>query len=64
LRDGRIDRAIGSVQQVGILSRFERDLASLKRVVDRVDRYAMSQKRAVTVPLIKQMLQEEGAGHD
>ncbi len=43
-----------------ILTRFSRDMASLTALLDRLDRYALATKRAVTVPLIRSML-EEGA---
>lgn len=40
-----------------ILSRFSRDLGSLLQLLDLLDRYALSTKRAVTIPLVKQMLE-------
>ncbi len=42
-----------------MLSRFSRDLGSLMRLLERLDRYAMANKRALTVPLIKAMLDDE-----
>lgn len=39
-----------------ILSRFTRDLGSLLQLLDLLDRYALRAKRAVTIPLIKEML--------
>jgi DnaA family protein len=47
-----------------LLTRFARDLASLMRLLDRLDEFALSHKRTVTVPLLKQMLaqDEPGAG--
>lgn len=42
-----------------VLARFARDLASLVQLLDRLDRYALQTQRAVTIPLIKSMLQEE-----
>lgn len=42
-----------------VLTRFARDLASLMQLLDRLDRYALQTQRAVTIPLIKSMLQEE-----
>ncbi|HMN21900.1 MAG TPA: DnaA regulatory inactivator Hda [Ottowia sp.] len=42
-----------------VLARFARDLASLTGLLDRLDRYALQTRRAVTIPLIKSMLQEE-----
>ncbi len=41
-----------------MLSRFPRDLGSLMRLLDRMDQYALVQKRALTVPLIKAMLDQ------
>lgn len=43
-----------------LLTRFSRDLGSLMRLLDRLDRFALATHRAVTVPLLKQMLVEEG----
>ncbi len=43
-----------------LLVRFARDLASLMRLLDQLDEYALSQARAVTVPLVRRMLAEEG----
>ena len=37
-------------------SRFARDLGSLMGLLDVLDEFALSEKRAVTVPLIKQLL--------
>jgi DnaA family protein len=45
-----------------LLTRFERDLSHLMRLLDRLDRFALAHGRPVTVPLLRQMLQEEGAG--
>lgn len=44
-----------------LLTRFERDLSHLMRLLDRLDRFALANARPVTVPLLRQMLQEEGA---
>ncbi len=41
-----------------MLSRFPRDLGSLMRLLDRMDQYALVQKRPLTVPLIKAMLDQ------
>ncbi len=38
-----------------VLSRFARDLKSLLVLLDRADDYALSQQRALTVPLIRQL---------
>ncbi len=39
-----------------LLTRFDRDLQSLVRLIERLDAYALARQRAVTVPLIRQML--------
>ena len=44
-----------------LLTRFSRDLKHLMGLLARLDEFALSQKRAITVPLLKQMLAEEGA---
>jgi DnaA family protein len=43
-----------------LLTRFARDLKHLMRLLDRLDRFALSQRRGITVPLLKTMLAEEG----
>ena len=43
-----------------LLTRFARDLKHLMAQLDRLDEFALANKRAVTVPLLKQMLIEEG----
>lgn len=42
-----------------LLSRHERDLGSLMGLLDRLDDYALSEHRLVTIPLLKQMLASE-----
>lgn len=42
-----------------VLGRFPRDLGSLMELLDRLDRFALQSKRAVTVPLLKAMLEAE-----
>lgn len=44
-----------------LLTRFARDLKHLMRLLDRLDHFALQQQRAITVPLLKTMLAEEGA---
>jgi len=45
-----------------LLTRFDRDLNHLMTLLDRLDRFALAEHRAVTVPLLKKMLlQEDGA---
>lgn len=43
-----------------LLTRFERDLKHLMRQLERLDRFSLAHKRAITVPLLKQMIAEEG----
>lgn len=42
-----------------VLSRFSRDLNSLMQLLDQLDGYALQTQRAITVPLIKAMLESE-----
>jgi DnaA family protein len=44
-----------------LLTRFSRDLKHLMGLLDRLDEFALVNKRAITVPLLKQMLSQEGA---
>jgi DnaA-homolog protein len=44
-----------------LLTRFARDLKHLMAQLDRLDTYALTQQRAVTVPLLRRMIEEEGA---
>lgn len=39
-----------------LLNRLPRDLASLQRVLDGLDRYSLSTRRAITVPLVREAL--------
>lgn len=58
--DQRGIRLSGDVMDY-LLTRFERDLSHLMRLLDRLDQYALARARPVTVPLLRQMLAEEGA---
>ena len=40
-----------------VLSRFSRDLSSLMQLLDQLDGYALQTQRAITVPLVKSMLE-------
>lgn len=42
-----------------MLNRFSRDLSSLMQLLDQLDGYALQTKRAITIPLIKAMLESE-----
>ncbi len=41
-----------------MLTRFSRDLGSLLELLDLIDNYALQTKRAITIPLIKSMMEE------
>lgn len=43
-----------------LLTRFARDLASLVRLLRQLDRFSITERRQVTVPLLKKMIAEEG----
>lgn len=45
-----------------LLTRFERDLTNLMALLDRLDVYALSRQRGVTVPLLRQMLLDSDVG--
>ena len=42
-----------------MLRRFSRDLSSLMQLLDKLDSYALQTQRAITIPLIKAMLESE-----
>jgi len=44
-----------------LLTRSARDLGTLMQVLERIDRFALARQRTVTVPLLRQMLQEDAA---
>lgn len=43
-----------------LLTRFQRDLKHLMRLLDRLDEFALAERRSVTVPLLRKMLVEGG----
>lgn len=45
-----------------LLTRFARDLKSLFELLDRIDQFSLANKRNITIPLLRQMLTEQGAG--
>ena len=47
-----------------LLTRFARDLKHLMAQLDRLDEFSLASKRAITVPLLKQMLAEEGGADE
>ncbi|HEY1089974.1 MAG TPA: DnaA regulatory inactivator Hda [Burkholderiaceae bacterium] len=44
-----------------LLNRFARDLKSLMFLLDRLDEFSLAAKRSVTIPLLRQMLEENDA---
>ena len=52
--------AIGDDVIEFILRRFGRDMGSLMRLLDQIDRYAAREKRTVTIPLVKSMFENDG----
>ena len=44
-----------------LLTRFARDLKHLMGLLDQLDEFALANKRAVTVPLLRQMLLDQGS---
>lgn len=42
-----------------ILTRFSRDLGTLMQLLQHLDAYALQEKRAITIPLVKAMLEDE-----
>lgn len=59
LRQAADDRGIflGDEVMDFMLTRFSRDLGSLMQLLDRLDGYALQTKRAITIPLIRSMLE-------
>lgn len=55
------DRQIFVAQDVivFVLSRIERSFSSVRNIVDAIDRKALADKRAVTIPLVKEVLQKK-----
>ena len=42
-----------------LLTRFSRDLGSLMEMLNRLDGYALQSKRAITVPMVKAMMEDQ-----
>jgi DnaA family protein len=42
-----------------MLSRFSRDLGSLMQLLDQLDAFALRTQRAITIPLLRTMLESE-----
>jgi len=51
--------ALGEDVMDYMLKSFSRDLGSLMQLLDKLDSYALQTKRAITIPLIKTMLETE-----
>ncbi len=51
---------LGDEVMAWLLTRYQRDLRSLMALLDRLDAYALTHQRAVTLPLLRRMLEEEG----
>lgn len=47
-----------------IVNHFSRDMRSIMALLNRLDLYALSNKRSITIPLIKNMLQEDSVADD
>ena len=45
-----------------MLSHFPRDLTHLMKLLERLDEFSLAKSRQITVPLVRQMLAEEGSG--
>ncbi len=61
LRQAADDRGVFLPDEVmdWMLNRFSRDLGSLMQLLDHLDHYALQTKRAITIPLIRSMLENE-----
>jgi DnaA-homolog protein len=44
-----------------LMTRFSRDLKHLMALLDKLDEFALAEHRAVTVPLLKKLFEQEGA---
>ena len=49
----------GTVARLQAAGRFSRDLGSLMQLLDMLDGFALRNKRAITIPLLKTMLETE-----
>ncbi len=50
---------LGDEVMAYILNRFSRDLGSLMQLLDHLDHYALQTQRALTIPLVRAMLENE-----
>lgn len=44
-----------------LMTHFRRDMPSLSAMLDALDRYSLETKRPITLPLLKELLQQDGA---
>lgn len=44
-----------------LITHFERDMRSLSGMLDALDRYSLETKRAITLPLLRELLQQEAS---
>ena len=50
---------LGDEVMTYMLNRFSRDLGSLMQLLDHLDHYALQTQRALTIPLLRAMLENE-----
>ncbi len=62
LRQAADDRGVflGDEVMDFMLTRFSRDLGSLMELLELLDGYALQTKRAITIPLVRQMMEDGG----
>ena len=53
--------ALGSGVLPYLITHFHRDMRSLSAMLDALDRYSLETKRPITLPLLRELLQREGA---
>jgi DnaA family protein len=44
-----------------LITHFHRDMRSLSAMLDALDHYSLETKRPITLPLLRELLQREGA---
>jgi DnaA family protein len=55
-----LDRGLKSpAVMMYMLTHYRRDMPSLSRMLDALDRYSLATKRAITLPLLRELLQQE-----
>jgi DnaA family protein len=43
-----------------LMSRFARDMGTLMRLIDALDKYSLQTKRAITLPLVRELIAQQG----